>query len=285
MAKQTLVFEQGAELSIQDGQLLIRQEDKDPVLKPIEDISRVIVDNHSVHLTVPLINKLAQNNVCVVFCDEKHMPVTMTMDLESNVKQTLNYNAQMNASLPLKKNIWKQIVECKIKNQSSLLQKLGRGDNLLEKYYNSVKSGDSTNREAAASAVYWKTLLGKRFVRDRFGISPNDMLNYSYAILRSAISRALMNSGLLPMLGIFHHNRFDSFPLSDDVMEPYRPFADERVYELFLQKKRHIDKQVKKSILELFYDRIKPEDLSKTTYSLSTIFCGQGKVIYYPTLS
>jgi len=233
MPKQTLVFEQGAELSLQDGQLLICQKGKDPICKPIEDLSRVIVDNHSVHLTVPLINKLAQSHVSIVFCDEKHMPVTMTMDLDSNARQTMFYNAQMEASLPLKKNIWKQVVECKIKNQSLLLSKLDMGDNMLEKYYKNVKSGDSSNREGVAAAVYWRKLFGKDFVRDRFGHSPNDMLNYGYALLRSSISRALMGSGLFPMIGVFHHNMYDPFPLANDIMEPYRPFIDEKIYELY----------------------------------------------------
>lgn len=185
---------------------------------------------------------------------------------------------------PVRKQIWKQIVEHKIHNQSLLLQKLGKGDDVLSKYHKNVKSGDTTNREALAAAAYWKLLLGKDFIRDRYGSCPNDMLNYGYAILRSVVSRALMNSGLLPMIGVFHKNRYNSFPLSDDVMEPYCPFIDEKVIELYTNGQIGIDHNFKKAILELFYDSIKPDDVSQTTYSLSQIYLGERRVIYYPSL-
>lgn len=284
MPKQTLVFENKADLSLKDGQLLICQEGKDPIMRSLEDVSGILVDNHSVRITVPLLNKLAQNNISMVFCDERHMPVSMTLDLESNVRQTMTFNAQLATTEPVRKQIWKQIVEHKIHNQSLLLQKLGKGDDVLSKYHKNVKSGDTTNREALAAAAYWKLLLGKDFIRDRYGSCPNDMLNYGYAILRSVVSRALMNSGLLPMIGVFHKNRYNSFPLSDDVIEPYRPFIDEKVIELYTNGQIGIDHNFKKAILELFYDSIKPDDVSQTTYSLSQIYLGERRVIYYPSL-
>lgn len=284
MAKQTLVFENPADLSVKDGQLLICQKNSAPAMLSLEDISLIIIDNHSVHLTVPLITLMADNNINIVFCNERHMPVTMTMDLDSNHEQTLFFRLQIDASVPLKKQLWKQVVENKISNQSLFLQKLGKGTDLLKCYSENVKSGDATNREAIAAKIYWKHLFGKNFVRDRIGPSPNDMLNYGYAILRSAIARSLMNSGLLPTLGIFHKNRFDSFPLTDDIMEPYRPFIDEKIYELYSIKKTRIDRTFKRNIIELFYDRLTNDELSKTTHSLSNIYIGEGRVIYYPKI-
>lgn len=244
-----------------------------------------MIDHHSVRLTILLINRLAENNVAVVFCNERHMPVTMLMDLDSNSVQTRHFKAQIEASQPLKKQIWKQIVEAKIRNQSLLLEKLGRGIGILDSYKSSVKSGDSTNREGISAKVYWRSLMGKGFTRDRMGEPPNDMFNYGYALLRSAVARALMNSGLLPTLGLFHRSCYNSFPLADDIMEGYRPFVDERIYELYATGKCKIDRNFKRFMAEMFYERIKSDDLSKTTYSLAMMLVGEGKVIYYPKLT
>ena len=185
---------------------------------------------------------------------------------------------------PLKKQIWKQIVEAKIRNQSRLLEEFFQCGDLLRKYYANVRSGDSSNREGIAANCYWKKLMGKCFIRDRFGKEPNNMLNYGYALLRSAMARALMDSGLMPTVGVFHRNYYNSFPLADDVMEPYRPYVDKRVYELYMDGKKEVDKEVKIKLLELFYSDLKRDVLTKTTVSLVNMYCQESKVIYYPEL-
>ena len=124
------------------------------------------------------------------------MPVTMLMDLESNVLQSKHFGAQLEAGKPLCKQIRKQIVEFKIRNQSALLEKLGFGDDPLHRYHTRVKSGDSTNREGVAAKIYWQMLFGMQFIRDRIGTPPNNLLNYGYAILRSSVARAIMDAGL-----------------------------------------------------------------------------------------
>lgn len=252
--------------------------------RSFEDIQTILVDHHSVSLTIPLLNKLSENQITVVFCNEKHYPQSMLMDLESNSLQTKYFRKQVEASLPLKKQIWKQVVEAKIRNQSGLLDELFQCGDVLQKYYSSVRSGDTSNREGVAANSYWKKLLGKGFVRDRYGTEPNNLLNYGYALLRTAMARALMDSGLMPTLGIFHRNYYDSFPLADDMMEPYRPFVDKRVYELYESGKREVDKEVKKALLELFYLSLKRDVLTKTTSSLVNVFCQTSRVVYYPLL-
>ena len=229
MSKQTIYITSAAELSVKHNQMHIKTEQQDGCLRSFEDLAAVIVDHHSAHLTVPLINLLSQNNVRVVFCNEQHMPVTMLMDLDSNVLQAKHFRVQLEAGKPLKKQIWKQIVERKIQNQSLLLKKIGKGDDLLAPYHTRVKSGDTTNREGIAAKIYWQNMFGKQFIRDRIGPVPNNLLNYGYALLRSAVARGIMDAGLLPTVGIFHRNYFNSFPLAEDLMEPYRPFVDELV--------------------------------------------------------
>ena len=208
------------------------KESGEETTRPIEDIRLVMIDHHSARLTIPLLTRLAKSNVGVVFCDETHMPVSMMMDLESNSLQSKRFQYQLSAKVPTNKQIWKQIVEAKIRNQSLLLEKLGKGTKILAVYYDNVKSGDSTNREGLAAKKYWKTLVGKNFIRDRYGEPPNALLNYGYAILRSVMTRCLMNSGLLPTVGVFHKSCYNAFPLSDDMMEPYRPYIDRKAMEL-----------------------------------------------------
>jgi CRISPR-associated protein Cas1 len=235
MIKQTLTFRSPASLSLKNEQLVIQLKDTDQVVtRPIEDIGVVIVENQMVRMTVPLLNVLAENNVAVVLCDGHAMPKSMLMTLEGNETLQEAYRFQLEASQPVKKQAWKQIVESKIKNQSALLTKLGKEGEVLKPYYMNVKSADSDNREGAAARAYWPLLFGPSFRRSRDGEAPNSFLNYGYTILRAAVARALLGSGLYPAFGIFHRNRYNAFPLADDVMEPYRPFVDEIAYHLYM---------------------------------------------------
>ncbi|MBQ5957956.1 MAG: type II CRISPR-associated endonuclease Cas1 [Bacteroidales bacterium] len=284
MSKQTLVFDSPSVLSIKNGLLSIVREGREEVLKSLEDIQTIMIDHHSVSLTIPLLNRLSEEQITVVFCNERHFPQSMLMDLETNSLQTKYYRKQIEASLPLKKQIWKQVIEAKIINQSRLLDELFHCGDVLQKYYENVKSGDSTNREGVAANCYWKRLLGKSFIRDRLGYEPNNLLNYGYALLRSAMARALMDSGLMPTLGVFHRNYFNSFPLADDMMEPYRPFVDRKVMEFYSAGKKEIDKEFKVAVLGLFYSELKRDVLTKTTASLVNVYCQNSRIVYYPCL-
>lgn len=190
----------------------------------------------------------------------------------------------------MKKNLWKQTVEFKIRNQAALLHKLGKNGNILKPYYSNVKSGDTDNREGISARIYWNELLGNSFIRDRYGECPNNLLNYGYIILRAAIARGLTGSGLLPTLGIFHHNRYNAFCLADDIMEPYRPYIDELVYTLYNSECRDLTTEVKAEILKslvqdvYFENTIRPlmVGISQTTASLARCFGGEQKKIIYP---
>ena len=234
MIKQTLMFTNPASLSLKYNQMVIQLKDSEQtVTRPIEDIGIVIIDNQMVQMTVPLINALADNNVAVVFCGSNSMPNSMLMPLESNNTQQETIRYQIEASQPTNKRIWKELITSKIRNQAECLNRCGFDGSVLKPYYSNVLSGDKDNREGAAARIYWQKMYGKSFIRDRYGESPNHLLNYGYTILRAAVARALMGSGLLPAFGLFHRNRYNAFPLADDVMEPYRPFVDEAVFELF----------------------------------------------------
>ena len=285
MAKQTIIVETAKELSLRCGMIAIADKvSGEEALRPIEDVRTLIVDNHSVRITVPLINELVRNNVCIVYCDEKHMPASMMMDLESNSLQSKRFQAQLSATKPVNKQLWKQIVEAKIRNQSRLLEQLGKGERLLAKYYSSVKSNDTTNREGAAARIYWKVLLGKDFVRDRYGTPPNALLNYGYTLLRAAMARSIMNAGLLPTVGIFHKNRYNAFPLADDMMEPFRPFVDRKVMQLHGRGADSVCKETKQELLELFYSDITESALTLAATTLSGVYEGSNNIVAFPKL-
>lgn len=225
MSKQVIYITSACQLSLENKQLVIEKENE-LIYRSIEDIRMLFIDHHSAHITIPLLNYLSDNKVGVVFCNETHIPTSMLMGLHSNSRMTMYIRGQMQMSEPTKKRIWKRIVEAKIYNQSLLLYKLGIVKDGLKPYYSNVKSEDSTNREGVAAKVYWKFLFGKDFIRDRLASYPNNFLNYGYAILRTFVTRAIMDAGLLPMVGIFHKNYFDDFLLTDDLMEPFRPYID-----------------------------------------------------------
>ena len=259
---------------------------------PIEDIGFVILEDQQCSITLPLLNALSDNNVAVIFCGENRMPNAMLMNLDSNKTQGESYRSQIEASEPLKKGLWKQIIEAKIRNQAALLRKLGRDGDKLKPYYRNVKSADADNREGIAAKIYWSELFGADFIRSREGLPPNNLLNYGYTILRAAVTRSIMGSGLFPAFGIFHRNRYNAFPLADDLMEPYRPFVDELVYNLYLQGNKQLNKEVKGQLLRILFidthfDKVmRPLDVGLTFTSSSLVKClaGTQKKIVYPIL-
>ena len=294
MLKRTLSFSQPCSLSLRNCQLVIRMKDDPDFIRtiPVEDIGMVLLENQQINVTLPLLNALADNNAAVIVCTEKMMPNAMLLNLQSNSIQGERYRDQMMASEPLKKNLWKQTVEAKIRNQAALLDKLDKDGGQLKPYWQNVKSGDADNREGIAAKIYWDSLFGEDFMRSRAGESPNEMLNYGYTVLRAAVARSLMGSGLFPAFGIYHRNRYNAFPLADDIMEPYRPFVDEIVFDLFANGERELNKNVKAEILKLLYvdtvfERVtRPLDLglSITTASLAKCFNGELNKLVYPFL-
>ena len=261
---------------------------------PVEDIGFVVIEHPQVIITMPLLVALNANNVAVIFCNEKHMPSSMLLNLDGHHLQNEIFRQQIESSVPLKKNLWKQTVTVKISNQAALLKKLDRPFAELVRLAKEVKSGDTSNREGIAARLYWKHLFGDGFNRERYGAFPNALLNYGYILLRSAVARSLIGSGLLPTLGIHHHNKYNAFCLADDIMEPYRPYVDEIVYRMNSDKNRRnlLTKEDKVELLQLLtVDVIIGKNkrpliiaLARTTASLARCFSGEQRHIRYPQL-
>ena len=294
MIKRTLFFTSALNLSMKNAQIVISYKETPDIKQtiPIEDVGYVILENQQISATLPLLNALVDNNVALIICDKNYMPHSLLQPLSANTTQSECYKNQINASEPLKKKLWKQVVEAKIKNQHHLLIKLGKNGDILKPLYNNVKSGDSENKEGLAARLYWRELFPS-FVRNPEGKDHiNAFLNYGYTILRAATARSLMGSGLYPAFGIFHRNRYNAFPLADDIMEPYRPFVDEMVYALVQQGEQELTKEVKAELIKIitqdvhFESAKRPLDigLTFTTASLSKCFAGERTKISYPKM-
>ena len=308
MIKRTLYFGSPTYLSMKNKQMLIRLPEvvKNDSLpdsfkadaeqsRPIEDIGVVILDHQQITITHGLLTALLKNNVAVIQCDETHHPIGLMLNLDGNTLQAQRFKAQIEASEPLKKQLWQQTVVAKITNQKALLQSMGKDVKKLDFLIGNVKSGDADNCEARAAAYYWGLLFEdyiQGFRREREGTPPNNLLNYGYAILRAAVARALVGSGLLPTLGIFHRNQYNAYCLADDIMEPYRPFVDVAVLALVRKGVNYssLSPQIKNDLFSvLTQDTVFEKDrsplmvgLTKTTASLIACFEGNKRKIVYP---
>jgi CRISP-associated protein Cas1 len=294
MVKRTLHFSNPAHLSFSNAQLVIDIKGEQKITKtiPIEDIGVVIIEHPQITLSISVLDALIKANVAVVSCDDHYMPSGMFLPLDGHNTQTERIRNQLNASEPLKKQLWQQTIKCKIENQAAVLEKLGIDGNRLKLLASKVLSGDSSNLEAQAAAYYWQQLYGSDFVRSRKMESPNAQLNYGYAILRSLVARALSASGMYPSVGIHHRNKYNAFCLADDIMEPYRPFVDWQIINMFdgTELETGLTKDQKIKLLSLPQLDISIQQLTRplfhavsiTTASLYKCFDGEIRKVSYP---
>ncbi len=293
MLKRTLYFSNPYYLSLENCQLKIKEKDGQlSTSVPIEDIAYIVLDHPQISFSMKLIEHLTANNVAVLFCNSSHLPTSMLLNLDGHNLQSELFQAQIRASEPLKKNLWKQTIEAKIKNQAAHLEKRGLQANNLQTLARSVKSGDVDNREGVAARFYWNSLIGGDFTRERGGAPPNHLLNYGYILLRSAVARALAGSGLLATLGIHHHNKYNAFCLADDIMEPYRPYVDQIALNVYADYPNEItlNKEMKASLLSLMNCDVMIDGnkrplmvaLSTTTASLARCFNNESRKIIFP---
>lgn len=313
MIKKTLYFGNPAYLSLRQAQMVIKLPEverakdlpermrQDAVItKPVEDIGVVVLDNRQITITQGLLEALLENNVAVITCDSRSLPVGLMLPLYGNTTQNERFRNQLDASLPLKKQLWQQTVKAKLANQTAVLRKHTSAETgCMDRWIADVRSGDPDNLEARGAVYYWKNVFEEiagleGFVRDREGMSPNSLLNYGYAILRAVVARGLVSSGMLPTLGIHHHNRYNAYCLADDIMEPYRPYVDELVRSIAIDlgPDTLLTKEVKGRLLSIptldvtISDKRSPlmVAVTQTTASLYKCFTGERRTIVYPVM-
>lgn len=295
MIKRTLFFGNPAYLSTRNEQLVVSfpEEGKKEATIPIEDLGYVVLENPQVTVTIGLLMKLVKNKTAVITCDRQHLPAGFLQPLSGHTEQTERIHRQLNASLPLKKQLWQQTVSAKIENQARHLMQRGKNALKLKRWAGDVKSGDGANHEAIAAAYYFQNLFDiEGFSRNQKGFPPNNLLNFGYAILRAVTARALSSSGLLPSVGIYHRNKYNAFCLADDIMEPYRPFVDALVYDIVKTgcPIEELEKSLKSEILRIPAMDVSMDGkqsplmnaMSRTTNSLYECFEGSSRKLLYP---
>jgi CRISP-associated protein Cas1 len=219
-----------ARLSWKDRQLCVAQDDGD-VAMPLEDVAWIVLDSNHCTLTASLVSACMAAGVAIIFTDERHTPSGIALPFHTHHRQSAVAQMQMGLTLPLKKRLWQALVVAKIENQAACLDLCGRDGTAVAAIAKFVTSGDPDNTEARAAREYWSTLFTD-FIRSDETDLRNAMLNYGYAIVRSAIARALVASGLLPCFGLFHDSASNAFNLADDLFEPFRPLVDRKVFTL-----------------------------------------------------
>lgn len=319
MIKRTLYFGNPCYLKKKQEQLHIGfpEKEKEPKSVPIEDIGVVVLDNQQITITQGLLTALSENNAVIINCDSRHLPFSLMLPTAVHHAYTEKLRYQLEASVPLRKNLWQQTIVAKITNQAALLEKLGIDDARLRYLAAQVKSGDVENCEGRAAAYYWGQLFKEiefetettsetvgvtsshtdsstNLTRDRFGEPPNNLLNYGYAILRGVVARSLVASGLLPAMGIHHRNKYNPYCLADDMMEPYRPFVDDLVLKIVGDEDdlEVLTPALKQKLLQIpamdiVIDGQKSPlmvGVQRTTASLMQCFEGGSRKLVYPEL-
>lgn len=292
MIKKSILIENKTSITAKNLQLVIKSEIRESSI-PIEDIGFLVLDHQEIYISLPAMNLLVENNTSVIICSKNHLPNGMFLNLNSHHIQQEVFKNQIEASIPLKKQLWQQTIVEKITNQGILLSKITQNKNTFEFLASKVLSGDTTNMEGVAAQQYWKSFFELDFKRERFGDYPNNFLNYGYAILRAATARALSGSGLLNTLGIHHKSKYNAFALADDIMEPFRPLVDEKVFEIMQNyDEQELNTKIKSELLQILTRTVYFKDeksplmvaLQKTASSLQQCFMGKRKKIKYPKL-
>ncbi|RIK84572.1 MAG: type II CRISPR-associated endonuclease Cas1 [Planctomycetota bacterium] len=291
MIKRTIeISREPAHLTVQLEQLLLKRDGQTVASIPCEDVGVVLVDHPGTTYSHAALAQLASVDAAVVVCGRDHLPAAILLPLADHSQVVWRVRDQVALAGPLRKQLWKQIVQAKIRAQAANLSAGPARTRLLE-LARTVRSGDPKNHEAQASRVYWSAFFESiAFRRDRFGDGPNPLLNYGYAVLRAAIARAIVAAGLLPSLGIKHSNRANAFCLADDLIEPLRPLVDARVKELLANERNELDQQTKAALLELLTIETQVGDetgplmvnLHRMVASLVKCFQGKAKAIEFP---
>jgi CRISPR-associated protein Cas1 len=296
MITRTIYIGNPAYLKLKDEQMYIMEPDSGQMKGKVavEDLGLLMLDHFQITISHQLIQKMMGNNVVIISCDAHHLPHGIMLPLHGHTEHSHKIKAQLEASEPLKKQLWKQTVECKIGNQKEVLRRLGNYYEPMNGYQSNVKSGDSTNMEGIAAQHYWKYLISLDFLRQRFCDSPNQFFNFGYAVLRGIVARAIVETGLLPVLGIFHKNKYNPYCLADDLMEPYRPMVDWLVMDWLTRypESEELNKEFKAFMLQVATRDLKIEGKTRpllvavksTASSLHKCYTGEKRQISYPEL-
>jgi CRISP-associated protein Cas1 len=257
---------------------------------PLDDIAAVIANAHGLSYTNNLLVALAERGAPFVLCAANHNAVGMLLPVDGNFQQAKRFDAQLSASLPTIKRLWADIIKAKLTQQASALEAAGKASVPLTALVKKVRSGDPDNIEAQGARRYWSLLFGSEFRRDQGEAGINSLLNYGYTVLRASMARAVVAAGLHPTLGLHHCNQGNPMRLVDDLMEPFRPVIDLKVWQLVRNHERHVTPETKRALVRTMYDDMQTGAgatpviicTQKLATSLAQIFVGEREKLDLP---
>lgn len=245
----------GLSLSIHRGFVLVTETNSDRRevgRVPINDVDALIIHANSIMISNTLTVRLATQGSPIVYCNPFHQVAAFSLPLVGHHLQARRFDAQLAASRPTQKRAWADIVQAKVLQQAAVLDAVEQYSGRLKALAKQIKSGDPQNIEGQAARIYWQKLMGSKFRRQRDSKDiTNSLLNYGYAVIRASVTRAVVAAGLHPTLAVFHKNEGNPFRLVDDLMEPFRPFVDIRVWSLVHSGTTQVDKGSKTALVEI----------------------------------
>jgi CRISPR-associated protein Cas1 len=250
---------------------------------PLDDIAAVIANAHGLSYTNNLLVALAERGAPFVLCAANHNAVGMLLPIDGNFEQSRRIEAQIAARQPMHKRLWAAVVRAKLEQQAAALEAAGAPTAPLTALTRKVKSGDPNNMEAQGARRYWGLLFGEKFRRDQDGEGLNALLNYGYTVLRSATARAVIAAGLHPGIGLHHSNDNNAMRLVDDLMEPFRPVIDLKVWQLWRNGEQHVTPEAKRALVRTLYDDMQSDMgatpvvvcMQKLATSIAQVYLGQ----------
>jgi CRISP-associated protein Cas1 len=284
------IAEDGRHLSVHRGFMVVAQDREEIGRFPLDDLGAVIASAHGLTYSNNLLVALAERNVPFVLTAANHTPAAFLWPVSGHHHQTARMAAQANASKPLCKRLWRDVVRSKITHQAAALARHNKPTAPLEALVPKVRAGDPENIEAQAAKKYWRSMFGTDFRRDRSAPGLNAMLNYGYMVMRAACARAVLGAGLHPSLGIHHHNPNNAMPLVDDLLEPFRPLIDLTVINLVKNGASDVTPETKSVLASAVHSDMRTKAgispvltcMAKLTTSLGQIYQGEGKSLELP---
>lgn len=280
----------GVHLSVDRGFMKVTKERETVGQVALDDIDALVVHSHGATFSANLISRLAERGAPVVMCGSNHAPVSLVWPIDGHYEQGRRMEAQAEASRPLRKRLWRDIVVAKVRAQADVLDLFGEPGEGLRILARKTRSGDPDNIEAQAARRYWPLVMGDDFSRDRSAGGANSLLNYGYTVLRAAAARSIIAAGLHPSLAIHHQSRGTALRLADDLMEPFRPYVDLMVRRLVDRGAGDLDRDAKAELAGIVtFDLEGPKGaspvqvcLDRLAVSLAQIYLGERESLEFP---
>ena len=256
----------------------------------LDDIAAVIANAHGLSYTNNLLVALAERGAPFVLCAANHNAVGFLLPIQGNFEQSRRIDAQIAAIQPTHKRLWAAVVRAKLEQQAAALEATGAAHAPLAALAARVKSGDPENLEAQGARRYWTLLFGESFRRDQNADGLNSLLNYGYTVLRACTARAVVAAGLHPGIGLHHSHDNNAMRLVDDVMEPFRPVIDLKVWHLKRNREDQVNPDTKRALVHSLYDDMQSDVgatpvmacIQKLATSLAQVYLGQREKLDLP---